>query len=337
MNFCTKALEFLSEFGQRAREARLLNDAARIQSLCEMITVSPKFLLPAGNRLSIKVTGHDFEFFRPPFPVTIFEYPIDTTAYTEDLRAKDGSIWDTEWSRKRLAIVIDFQDEKVRTAVHAATVSVPGKGIMVSTVYEIRSPKNGQLEWLPSTGAAFVPFDLTDEEKDLVTVNWNFKDSKFFVKLFYNLPDTANLMRKSEPFPGATIKSMETDLVEDVAIVLKALACLSAKNTKTIEVPAEAKLNKKRLKNGKPAMFDYKVLDIFVTPNSVRGGQVGPDLLRKHLDAWLSTSSNARLHTVRGHFKRRASGIFWWSNFVRGSKNLGEVKKDYSIGEKSRA
>ena len=38
-----------------------------------------------------------------------------------------------------------------------------------------------------------------------------------------------------------------------------------------------------------------------------------------------------REHLVRGHFKRRASGVFWWSSFVRGEHELGTIVKSYKL------
>lgn len=38
-----------------------------------------------------------------------------------------------------------------------------------------------------------------------------------------------------------------------------------------------------------------------------------------------------RAHLVRGHFKRRKSGMYWWSPFVRGNQKLGIKNKDYEF------
>jgi len=38
----------------------------------------------------------------------------------------------------------------------------------------------------------------------------------------------------------------------------------------------------------------------------------------------VSTRTDLSAHYVRGHFKQRATGLFWWQPFVRGT---GEVKK----------
>lgn len=38
-----------------------------------------------------------------------------------------------------------------------------------------------------------------------------------------------------------------------------------------------------------------------------------------------------RAHFVRGHFKKRKTGLFWWSPYVRGDKALGFIQKDYRL------
>jgi len=38
----------------------------------------------------------------------------------------------------------------------------------------------------------------------------------------------------------------------------------------------------------------------------------------------VSRREDISAHYVRGHFKQRKSGIYWWNSFIRGT---GEVKK----------
>jgi len=43
------------------------------------------------------------------------------------------------------------------------------------------------------------------------------------------------------------------------------------------------------------------------------------------------TQNTTRLHTVRGHFKIRKTGIFWWPHFMRGDPQKGAITKDYTV------
>jgi hypothetical protein len=38
-----------------------------------------------------------------------------------------------------------------------------------------------------------------------------------------------------------------------------------------------------------------------------------------------------RAHLVRGHFKIRQSGIYWWSPHVRGKAALGMIHSNYRV------
>lgn len=42
---------------------------------------------------------------------------------------------------------------------------------------------------------------------------------------------------------------------------------------------------------------------------------------------------NIRAHFVRGHFKKRTSGLFWWGPHSRGDMKLGFVQKNYAAGK----
>lgn len=38
-----------------------------------------------------------------------------------------------------------------------------------------------------------------------------------------------------------------------------------------------------------------------------------------------------REHMVRGHFKQRKTGLYWWNSFVRGQHDLGTIRKSYMV------
>lgn len=42
----------------------------------------------------------------------------------------------------------------------------------------------------------------------------------------------------------------------------------------------------------------------------------------------------ARQHLVRGHFKIRRTGVYWWSPFLRGDGTRGTVKRvEYEVAQ----
>jgi hypothetical protein len=81
------------------------------------------------------------------------------------------------------------------------------------------------------------------------------------------------------------------------------------------------RLNKARSKQKKQPLREFTVTNLRLTrttENRLRAG--GMD------------RNAARIHLVRGHFKIRASGVYWWSSFTRGSKVHGPVpRKEYKV------
>lgn len=107
-----------------------------------------------------------------------------------------------------------------------------------------------------------------------------------------------------------------------------ALLLLSCKNIVTETVHAPAKLNKARKKKNKKPILSYKLLNVIVPRK------------RKDHEGSEETGILQRLHLCRGHFKYysndkplfgRITGRFWWQPQVRGSMEMGIIKKEYAI------
>ena len=109
--------------------------------------------------------------------------------------------------------------------------------------------------------------------------------------------------------------------------VLGCIAAMNTSNVETLTLPAPKFASRTRKAKGKAPLFDYKILSIFV--GEVRN--LRPQL-RKNLGEKL-ISSDTRLTSVRGHFKRKGGKLYWWRAHLRGNKNAGEVFKDYKIAK----
>ena len=108
------------------------------------------------------------------------------------------------------------------------------------------------------------------------------------------------------------------------------LMLLNTKNITTIDNPPPAKLNKKRIKNGKQPLFTYKTLRL----------QLPAKKRKKGSGLSTATDNTTRLHLCRGHFKTyteekpllgRFTGRYWWQPHARGDKSQGVVMKDYEV------
>ena len=108
-----------------------------------------------------------------------------------------------------------------------------------------------------------------------------------------------------------------SDWVGESGYLIATLALLNSRNaSETEEVIAN---NKRRRLTGKPLLFDYHLVRI---PQRYRQ--------RQHLSDQ-ADPMQLRAHFVRGHFKVRRTGVFWWSAYQRGDPKLGFSHHDYVL------
>ncbi|MBX9877677.1 MAG: hypothetical protein K2Y22_04395 [Candidatus Obscuribacterales bacterium] len=108
----------------------------------------------------------------------------------------------------------------------------------------------------------------------------------------------------------------------DISKSALVLCLLNCKNLLVpIDVIPSERLNKARQRRGKLPLVSHKLLRLRLDVQNDRSN-----------GSSCSNRDSRRLHLVRGHFKARKSGLYWWSPFVRGSKELGLVTKDYLVG-----
>jgi len=132
-----------------------------------------------------------------------------------------------------------------------------------------------------------------------------------------------DLMMKSVTFAPEVAERLLQYAMEDwggeFRYVLAVLGLLNTRNVVHRSPVDNAVMNKKRARHGKRELFSHTILK--VRPSIiVRTGGEGP---AGHRDL--------KMHFVRGHFKHRATGLFWWSTHVRGSIEHGMVSKDYEL------
>jgi len=97
------------------------------------------------------------------------------------------------------------------------------------------------------------------------------------------------------------------------------LALLSTRNlVDSTERVGREKINKARIRRGKPPLYEYHVCKLMI-------GR------RYRAQAGTVSERDIRGHFVRGHYKVRKSGIYWWSPHKRGDFALGKIEKDYQV------
>lgn len=97
--------------------------------------------------------------------------------------------------------------------------------------------------------------------------------------------------------------------------ILSLINCPNLSEIKEIDLAVSGKRNRKPIV---PSTIQRRVT---VKLSRVQQRRAGEDGVHAHM----------RLHTVRGHFKVRKTGIYWWSDFWRGDSNSGLVEKIYDV------
>jgi hypothetical protein len=110
----------------------------------------------------------------------------------------------------------------------------------------------------------------------------------------------------------------EEDWGGEFRFLLSTLGLLNARNVVQAQKIDNAKVNKHRVQKGKRPLFSHSVIK--VRPFIVVGGKADTGNHRQ-----------LRLHMVRGHFKRKKNGLFWWSMHARGLASEGVVQHDYEL------
>lgn len=114
-----------------------------------------------------------------------------------------------------------------------------------------------------------------------------------------------------------------------VAAVCELLLFVNTKNTPIREYSPTRQENAKIPSEVLPK-YDYKVLDIYRDIGEIKT----LDTVRQFMRASPSGHGDRRAHLVRGHFKRKKNGLFWWNPFMRArdnAKKVGVVVKDYNL------
>jgi hypothetical protein len=132
---------------------------------------------------------------------------------------------------------------------------------------------------------------------------------------------TAGLFEAS-PFLMLRRGGREEWFTGEAKFLVAMLALLNSRNVVEIEEVAPSdRLNQWREREGRSPLFSYHVLGIparYKARNIAVGGE--------------ASGRELRAHFVRGHFKVRKTGVFFWSAYRRGNPALGFVHKDYALG-----
>jgi hypothetical protein len=122
-------------------------------------------------------------------------------------------------------------------------------------------------------------------------------------------------------WPGtARYESYVDDLAGELQFIESFLLLLNSRNTIIAQERDDfRRLNRARAKHKKPPLKEF--ITTILRIGRVQGNRA---LAAGH------TRETARLHLVRGHFKMRASGVYWYSPHARG-KGSDALKRAYEV------
>lgn len=324
MNYVSQALDSLKTFLIPSFKRFSPEDAFCIEVLCQEIEGATKFLLPKNGNTGLDVSQPVINMLHVPFPCIVFEY--DMAPRTGEWQAIDGYDGKVEASTKRLSVVWRISKTEKMTSFAETWVDMhpdlqDKEGILVASVFS--NELNSLDVWATAAGLAFVEIGSKVASAFSNVVQQEVSTYQCLTQVFLEETHESMCEEMSEEQGFAL---MRNDLADEVTVALTALACVNSRNVHFVDIEAPAKLNKKRLRLNKTPLFAYKVLDIFINKEVVRN--------RNRVDAALKgLKSGCPLSAVRGHFKIRKTGIFWWSDHTRGAKENGVIIKDYNVKE----
>lgn len=131
-----------------------------------------------------------------------------------------------------------------------------------------------------------------------------------------NLPYSVDLIKE----PNVDTEKLKSTILLQGYKLMDIIARFNSRNITDVTENDLEKLNKSRAKKNKPVLLTYRTVDLSKgvkrALHDLREGAVEP-------------GSDKRLHWVRGHFKVRKSGIFWWNPHLAGVAEEGFIEKDY--------
>lgn len=331
MNYSTHAIDSLTPWVEALRLLPGIDHLSG-QLILGCLKDSVKFLLPENGDVGVTVSSAEaMAFVRPVYPLIAFEYSVDPDLSLDPDGVYNGVLLKgksvpLEKACKRISLVISGDEMLRREEVSPrfASAKIPDGFHVISLYY---SPKVQQ--WVMVPMRVFVPYDSEFKLEEFPIGSGKMQPS-YTVKPQCFLPSLVADTARSRGYSKEEMeKMMMLDSQYETSVALNALACINAKNVKTITVDAPAKLNAKRRKSGRAPFFEYKVLDIFLGEKVRRIQSGGDKRTRAALQTWLACST--RLHSVRGHFKVRKTGLFFWSSHLRGRSQFGTIDKEYVV------
>ncbi len=129
------------------------------------------------------------------------------------------------------------------------------------------------------------------------------------------------LLTSGNPKAAVTmLKSWEGDIAGESPFIAAVIMMMNSRRAVEHEPNDISKLNKARVKRGKPPFLTHAVTRLHLSHRRIQNAE-----------AHGFSREQARLHRVRGHFKIRKSGVYWWTPFMRGDVERPALRDHYKV------
>lgn len=324
LNYCSHAVEDLQTFAQTL-PPELAQSRRQLLRTAQLLDQAVKFVLPERGELVDlqKLDESMMQMLRLPFPLTVLEVPFP--ASNPNL-VQDGPMKETLSTRR---IVLSWDESFAAQSGLGPDFGEPG--VYVLAVYYSDEEKR----WMVAPGGVFAPIDnvirpmsanpsnldplvaQTLLDKAAVTGKTRVLQARYFQVL----PQFVGML-EAQIGQQAAAARLQLDVRDEMMCVHGFCLAVNCVNVGLATLPAEPKLNAKRIRNGKPPLYEYKVLEL-PEPKAPQGSA----------GYRLEGLRNApRTHLRRGHPRRLGDGRL---TFVRaalvGANNPGAVDKEYRV------
>jgi hypothetical protein len=329
LNYCTHAIEdVLRMAGELSSE--YWETTTRLRRTAQLLDQAVKFILPEhGDLIDVnKVDETAFDLMRLPFPLVALEAPFPPLGrLIESGPMKEVS------STRRIALIWD--ETFAPQSELAPDYKEPG--IYVMAVYYTEDDRS----WVASPVGLFMPRETevrtvadggtnaverlaidTLLSQEAITA----KSRIFEVRYFDALPQMKKLLVNQMGYEVAQAR-LELDVRDEMLITWGFCLTVNCVNVQMATMPAPDKLNAKRIRNGKPPLYEYRVLQLpEARPTSGGGAKYRLEGIRQA----------PRIHLRRGHPRRLSDGrVTYVRAAVVGTAQAGVLHKDYRVRAKT--
>jgi hypothetical protein len=265
------------------------------------------------------------DLIRPPFESTWFEWAGSTAAHRNDL---SNPVAEGETAPLRTGILIESKDCGLVGAASLAWSARAPNGVEQLAINPLSLIYNLGDEEIALPGLKS-QMSLSDYRAELGKRSQGLSEhlhSKLLANVSVTLnPRAEGIAHRLEQIHGKDasriIQTQLKDWSGELDFIHAAMICLNSRNLMKREPEEDlSRLNKARRRLGRTPLLSFSTVKVSLSASATRrvGAQHNSTCLRAHL--------------VRGHFKMRKSGVFWWSPFLRGDADAGfVVRSGYEV------